>query len=78
MNKRVSGKESRNILDAASTGIDRDSVAETVERYSNFYSEQDGGTIEARKSNYTQLTVLKQSTKAKRDKILTRLLFYVK
>ena len=47
--------EGKNILDAARTGVERHLVAETVEQYNSFYDEGNGGNLEARKSNYTQL-----------------------
>ena len=45
----------KNILDAARTGVERHLVAETVEQYNSFYDEENGGNLEARKSNYIQL-----------------------
>lgn len=51
-NNKSSGK---NIFNAARTGVKRHLVAETVEQYNNLYDEKKGGTLEARKTNYTQL-----------------------
>lgn len=53
--KLNSQRSRKNILDAVRTGIERHLVAETVEQYNSFYDEENGGNLEARKSNYTQL-----------------------
>ena len=55
MNRQRTEKENRNILDAARTGVEQESVSATINQYNGFYSEENIGTIEARKSNYTQL-----------------------
>lgn len=55
MKENLTDKNNRNIIQAARTGLDKELVAETVDRYLDFYNEEKSGMLEKRSPKFTEI-----------------------